>query len=289
MLGRRLKQLIQAYKLLGAVERVEALERRMDYVEDLVRRVVYRDEFDALKSKLDVPEQLTSSFQEWKARHPIPAHPLVSVIVTTYNRAQLLTQRCIPSILNQTYCNLELIVVGDCCTDQTEALVSGIADPRVKFHNLPVRGPYPTDPGRRWMVAGMYASSYAFGTVEGDFVTHLDDDDEYTLDRLEKLVSFAVSNSCDLVYHPFWMEVENGKWVLNEAREFAYAQVTNASVLYRAWFTNIKTNPDSSLLLEPGDWNRFRRMKYLNPVLMRFPEPLLKHYRQGTQMEVKSS
>ena len=45
--------------------------------------------------------------------------PLVSVYVPTYNRADLLMERAVGSILAQTYRNFELIVVGDHCTDDT--------------------------------------------------------------------------------------------------------------------------------------------------------------------------
>ena len=34
------------------------------------------------------------------------------------------------------------------------------------------------------------------------------------------------------------------------------------------------------MLLEPGDWNRFRRFKFFQPVMFRYPEPLLRHYRE---------
>src|SRR5690349_20591388 len=81
-----------------------------------VASLARREEVDLFKSSLEVPFEWIAEFQEWKARHPIPEQPLVTVCVATFNRGRLLTERCIPSILGQTYRNLELIVVGDGCT-----------------------------------------------------------------------------------------------------------------------------------------------------------------------------
>src|SRR5262249_1151961 len=77
-----------------------------------------RGEGDLARSKLEVPTGMFDEFQQWKAAHPLPAEPLVSVCVATYNRAGLLTERCLPSVLGQTYRRFELIVVGDGCTDE---------------------------------------------------------------------------------------------------------------------------------------------------------------------------
>ena len=238
---------------------------------------------DTLKSSLEVPQQIIDDFFDWKSRNPIPSRPLITVIVATYNRSRLLTERCIPSILGQTYGHFELIVVGDGCTDDTEELVSQIEDPRLKFRNLPERGQYPSDPRRRWMVAGTAPVNEALRLAQGDFITHLDDDDEYVLDRLEKLVKFTIDNQCDFVWHPFWREQDDGQWSINPAVEIAHGEITSGAVLYRGWFKKVPWKIDAYRLMEPGDWNRYRRIKYFDPVAMRYPEPLLRHYRERGQ------
>lgn len=259
------------------------LQNRFDRFEGRIgsRTDHIAEQIDYLKSNLEVPQELVEEFFEWKARTPIPERPLVTVIVATYNRARLLTERCIPSVLGQTYPDLELVVVGDNCTDETEEAVTGIQDPRLEFINLPTRGVYPEDPIRRWMVAGTVAMNEGLSMANGDFVTHLDDDDEYVPERLERLVRFATENGCDFTWHPYWWENNEGKWRLNEATNFAYSDITTSSVFYRSWFRKIPWDIDSHRLMEPGDWNRFRKIKYINPVSMRYPEPLLKHYRQN--------
>ena len=61
---------------------------------------------------------------------------LISVILPTHNRANLLTQ-AIESVLNQSYLNLELIVIDDASTDNTSNLVKSYSDKRIRYikHN----------------------------------------------------------------------------------------------------------------------------------------------------------
>jgi glycosyltransferase involved in cell wall biosynthesis len=240
-----------------------------------------RRQLDTLKSSLEVPTELIDEFFAWKAANPVPDTPLVSVCVCTWNRAGLLTERCIPSVLGQTWENLEVIVVGDGCTDDTEKRVAAIGDRRLTFVNQTERGAYPQDPERRWMVAGTHAINRARALAKGHFITQLDDDDEYTTDRIDKLVRFAREEALDFVWHPFWTEDGDGTWSINEAQEFALGQLTNGSVFYRSWFAKIEADVNAWRLLEPGDWHRYRRILYINPVMKRFPEPLLRHYREA--------
>ena len=70
-------------------------------------------------------------------------------------------------------------MVGDCCTDDTAERISHIRDDRLRFVNLSERGRYPEEPYLRWMVAGTVPFNHALSLTRGQFVTHLDDDDEY--------------------------------------------------------------------------------------------------------------
>lgn len=248
------------------------------------------DELDHIRSRLDLNERLVDSYFDTKLGQDFNsvftvAEPLVSVCIATYNRAQLLTERSIPSILNQTYRNLELIVVGDCCTDNTAAEVAKISDPRLRFVNLAERGRYPATPELRWMVAGTVPINHALGLARGHFITHLDDDDEHLPDRLEKLVALAQRERAELVWHPFYSEDQRGRWEIERAERFQVNQVTTSSVLYHRWFRNISWDIEAWRFREPGDWNRFRKFKYLGAKCIRHPEPLLRHYRERTQQK----
>lgn len=209
--------------------------------------------------------------------------PLVTVCVATYNRGSLLVQRSIKSILNQTYKNIEVIVVGDCCTDNTADLMSRIDDSRLTFINLPERGNYPDNKMHRWMVAGTTPVNHALSLSKGDFITHLDDDDEYPLDRIEKLVHFIQTNRADIVWHPFELEQPNGEWIAVNAPRFAFQNVSTSSVFYHSWFKSIPWDINAWRRDEPGDWNRFRKFVYLRAKAVRYPESMLYHFKEQNQ------
>jgi glycosyltransferase involved in cell wall biosynthesis len=242
-----------------------------------------RDQLDLLKSSLEISPAQRNSLALRRAQRHGTASPLVSVNIATFNRARILVERSLPSILGQTYENLQVNVVGDCCTDETEQLVRSMRDPRVRFINLPARGAYPTDPHRRWMVGGTAALNHGLSMSTGDFITHLDDDDEHAPDRIEKLLLFALSNDCDFVWHPFHCEDAQGNWNVNPAEALALGSVTTSAIFYRRWLKEIAWDIDAHWLAEPGDWNRIRRMKFLGANAMRYPEPLLRHYRERNQ------
>lgn len=146
-----------------------------------------------------------------KMYQPDEAEPLVSVYIPTYNRAELLISRSISSVLNQTYKNFELIIVGDHCTDKTRELVSKIKDPRIKFYNLPTRGyRYPPTAENHWLAGPVVAANQGLKMLKGRWIARLDDDDSWTPDHLESLLGFAQSGNYEFVSAQYF-ELSYGK------------------------------------------------------------------------------
>ena len=106
--------------------------------------------------------------------------PLVSVVTITRNRGKLIG-RCISSVLSQTYKNLEHIVVDGASDDNTETVVSGFNDSRLKYVKLESNWPW-----KKTM-------DYALSISKGKYITFLDDDDEYLQSKIEKQVQLIES------------------------------------------------------------------------------------------------
>jgi glycosyltransferase involved in cell wall biosynthesis len=91
--------------------------------------------------------------------------PLISVILTTYNRCHLLP-RAINSVLGGTYDNFELIIIDDASSDRTPEVVSQLTDRRIQHRRMQDNG------------GVLRARNRGFDMARGDYVTILDDDDE---------------------------------------------------------------------------------------------------------------
>lgn len=114
---------------------------------------------------------------------------MVSVIITTHNRVNLLS-RAIESVFAQTYNNYELIVVSDGSIDGTDDFMSRFEDnPQVSYITY--------YPGK----GGNYARNSGIRVAKGEYVAFLDDDDEWLPNKLEKQVAtIEKDNSIGLVY-----------------------------------------------------------------------------------------
>ncbi len=113
--------------------------------------------------------------------------PTVSVIITTYNRADLLP-RAINSVLNQTYKDFELIIVDDGSTDNTKEIVED-------FQQKDSRIVYVYQENQGWPSA----LNKGLSVVRGEFIAFLDSDDEWLPLKLEEQINiFNKSNSTNL-------------------------------------------------------------------------------------------
>jgi len=107
--------------------------------------------------------------------HPTlgPARPAVTVIIPTFNRAAIVG-RAIQSVRSQTYRDWELIVVDDASTDGTEGVVKSFEDERIKYLRQ--------ERNRRVSAA----RNAGIRCAQGEYVSFLDDDDEWLPEKLQK-------------------------------------------------------------------------------------------------------
>lgn len=105
--------------------------------------------------------------------------PLVSVVITTYNRAKLL-ERAIDSVLEQTYPNIEIIITDDNSTDTTRELVEA--------YMRKCRTPILYRSNDKNMGA-CFTRNEGIKIASGYFYTGLDDDDSFEKDRIENFIN----------------------------------------------------------------------------------------------------
>jgi len=60
-------------------------------------------------------------------------HPLVTIAIPTYNRGDHYLKQALESAVRQTYQNIEIIASNNCSADNTEAVVKGFTDPRIRY------------------------------------------------------------------------------------------------------------------------------------------------------------
>ncbi len=187
--------------------------------------------------------------------------PLVSVRIATYNRGRILVERTLPSVFAQTYRRFEIVIVGDCCTDDTESRIRALGDPRITFRNLPVRPAYPSYREYFWMTAGTFPMNHALDLCRGSWIAPLDDDDEFTPGHIEKLLTACMGNRWEFAYGIMEMEVRPGIFERIGSYPLEGARICHPAVLYSSILDFLRYDPESWLLWEPADWNLWRKFR----------------------------
>ncbi|MCD7817091.1 MAG: glycosyltransferase [Bacteroides sp.] len=122
-------------------------------------------------------------------------HGKVSIIIPTYKRDVSFLSRAVESVQKQTYKNIEIIVVDD-SPDSYEKRAS-ISDYMDSVLGADDRVIYLKNEKN---LGGSLARNRGINTATGEYITFLDDDDEYKPEKVEKQLKYMNSHKCDVSF-----------------------------------------------------------------------------------------
>lgn len=139
--------------------------------------------------------------------------PLVSVVIPTYKRNWNYLHRSVMSVLNQSYTNVEVIVVDDSPESYEER--AEIKKNMALFVASDSRVQYLINEKN---LGGSLARNRGIEQAKGKYITFLDDDDEYLEEKVEHQVAFMEESLCDLSFED--MTMYNTKNEIVDVREY---------------------------------------------------------------------
>ncbi|MCL6404093.1 glycosyltransferase [Dickeya dadantii] len=214
----------------------------------------------------------------------IENNPKVSIYITTCNRLDKL-KRAVISVQNQDYSNIEILICDDASTDGTEKFVDSLIfeDARIKyFRNDENKGACAT-------------RNIGIFNATGEFITGLDDDDEFTPDRLSFFIdkwddkySFICAN-----FENKYQDSMTLNYRLKKEKEFHYSDLLFANEASNQIFTRTER------LREIGgfdvsvkrlqDWDTWLRLSHAFGPFIRFPESKYIMHHDHVQSESRVS
>lgn len=172
----------------------------------------------------------------------------VSICIPVY-KVRRYINRCLESVVDQTYSDLEIIVVNDCTPDDSMAVVEEFArnDSRIKVIN------HESNKGL------MMARRTAYKVAEGDFITFCDSDDCLPSNAIELLLSAAVDNGADIVAGGItYIDNNNNTSFINSVLKYGEDKVSVYKSLLKKEVThNLCAKLFKNALLQSYDYKTF--------------------------------
>lgn len=174
--------------------------------------------------------------------------PVISVIIPVYNAGQHV-HAAISSILNQTFSDIECIVVDDCSSDNSCEVVRDICDSRLLLIEKMENEGYPC------------AMNKGLDVAQGNFIARMDADDISINDRLEKQLKF-------LVNHPEMAFVGTWRYWIGKGKNIYPEKKVPDSYIQENWISvmeGIRRFADSSVMVrheyvrEVGGYRTYQR------------------------------
>ena len=177
---------------------------------------------------------------------------LVSIIMPSYNTAQYISDS-INSVLLQTYTRWELIIVDDCSSDNTDAIIQPfLGDKRIVYLKNEVNS------------GAAVSRNRALREARGRWIAFLDSDDTWDPRKLEKQLKYMKENNYAFTYTDYRMCVD-GKWMpfintgpnyVNKRRMYNYCYFSTITVMYDCekigliQIANLRKNNDYAMWLK---------------------------------------
>lgn len=165
---------------------------------------------------------------------------LITVVIPIYNVEKFL-KRCIDSVINQTYKNIEILLVNDGSPDNSKKIMEEYKkkDKRIKCYYKQNGGLSDT-------------RNYAIKNATGDYICFIDGDDYIENTFIEKLYNQLIKDKADLAWCNFNLVDDNGKYgeiIINKDKIYDFEMPSACNKLY-----NINIFKKNNIYFPVGIW-----------------------------------
>ena len=144
----------------------------------------------------------------------------ISVIIPIYNSSRYIKE-CIQSVLNQTYKNIELIIVDDMSTDNSIDIVEQFDDDRIRLIRLSQN------------VGAALARNKGIEGAVGEYICFIDSDDYWVIDKLEKQIRFIEKNDYTFIYSDYaYLNMDGTTRIAHVPRSITYEQALKNTAIF---------------------------------------------------------
>lgn len=174
----------------------------------------------------------------------------VSIIIPMYNSEKYLHQ-CINSVINQTYKNIEIIVVDDHSTDDSIKIINKIKDKRIKLISI------------RKNKGVANARNTGIKKATGDYICFLDSDDYWYKDKIEKQINYIEKNDYIFIYSSYiYLKSNDKQHIAKVPKKLTYKEaLKNTAIFTSTVMLNMKyltkkdiTMPDIKAGQDTATW-----------------------------------
>ena len=169
---------------------------------------------------------------------------LISVILPVYNCEQSI-EAAVSSVLEQTFQNIELIIVDDASDDKSADICRNLSakDKRIKLITNSNNS------------GALESRIIAARQAKGEWISLIDADDMWLPDKLEKQIAFRDAKECDIVYTGsafIDMDGNSFDWVMHVPEEVSFNKLLKQNIISNS---SVMVRREDYIRYSPSDWH----------------------------------